>query len=323
MRFILLLMALLLAVPVAYSAGKVPPNLSLRLKQNVLAAVTVGLSLWATIAPVAAGDDAVANQEQEEKVEQEPVADGIEEIAEDMPEEEAVWFELKTHPLAHRRAVFYLLIDMFEHWRVVHVNYVGDDHDGEPLFVGLRTYTRVGDDPAFRFAMTALVGHEGLVQENIDVEEVEFFPSKASIPYFDITLLKINGLNMSDYKPIRMTRHVKLFADVEMLSYRVDLADNLLEYFDYPLRFRNCKSRNIVTVDNQKMILNNCSIPYTPAVTGSPVFSDKNELIGLYVGWTDPGNHLAVTMPKALLDLSSYAISKRDKLPIMWGELKK
>lgn len=316
MRFVIL-MALLLNAPVAYPAGKVHPNLSPRLKQHVLAAVTVGLSLWAAIAPVAAGDDAVANQEQQAE------QGGIEEIVEDIPEKEPVWFELKTNPLAHQRAVFYLLIDMFEHWRVVHVNYVGDDRDGEPLFVGLRTYTRVGDDPAFRFAMTALVGHEGLVQENIDVEEVEFFPSKASIPYFDITLLKINGLDMSDYKPIRMTRHVKLFADVEMLSYRVDLADNLLEYFDYPLWFRNCRSGNMVPVDGHKLMLNNCSIPYTPAVTGSPIFGDEAELLGMYVGWLDQDHHLAVTIPKALLDLSAYAIDKREKLPVMWGELKR
>jgi len=110
---------------------------------------------------------------------------------------------------------------------------------------------------------------------------------------------------------------------VEMLSYRVDLADNLLEYFDYPLRYRNCNSGDMVSVAEHMLLTNNCSIPYTPAVTGSLIFNEKHELLGLYVGWIDADNHLAVTIPKALLDLSAFAINKKDNLPVLWGELKK
>ena len=313
MRLVLSLTALLLlAMPIAHSASinKVARTKSIR---HFLTAAAVSLTIL-TSAPSVTADDGAAD---DVEVGQEQVADV------DAVGDEPVWFELKSTPLAHRQAVFYLLIDLFDNWRVIHVNYVGDDHDGEPLFVGLRTYTRFGDDPVFRFAVSALVGHEGLVQENINVEEVAFFPSNATTPYFDITLLKIHDLDMSAYEPIQMTNHVELLADVEMLSYRIDLAANLLEFFDYPLRYRQCESGKMTSVQQQTMMTNNCSIPYTPAVTGSPIFSDKHELLGLYVGWLDEERHLAITMPKVLLDLNAFAVDKKDKLPTLWGQLKK
>lgn len=302
---LLMLASLCVAVPMAYpmTASRAAKQTKLlpRLQQHLLAVATVGLTFFAAVAPVNAGDNA---------------ADKV------MEDENKDWFKLKTNPPAHQQAVFYFLIDMFEHWRVVHANYVGDDRDGKPLFVSLRVYTRFGDDDVFRFAVSSLVDHEGLVQENIDVEEIEFFPSKATVPYFDITLLKIHDVDMSAYKPIKMTHQVKLFADLEMLSYRIDLADNLLEYFNYPLRYRNCRSGDMANVDNHLLLTNTCSIPYTPAVTGSPIFSDKHELLGLYVGWLDDERHLAVAIPKELLDLQAFAINKKDKLPVLWGELK-
>lgn len=241
-------------------------------------------------------------------------------------EDEDVWHKLSRKPAAHQRAVFYLVVDLFEYWRVAHVTYVGDDHDGEPLFVSLRNHIISDEKPIFRSAVTSLVGHDGLVQENIDIEEVDYFPSNATVPYFDITLLKIHALDMSDYEPLPLAHGVYAERAVQMLSYRIDLAADLLHFFDYPLRYRTCHAGAMAMMAKHLVLLHTCSIPHTPAVPSSPLFStdDTPALIALYIGTYKNGFDYAVPMPFELIHLLSdtLAVTASDKMTTSWGKLK-
>ncbi len=242
-------------------------------------------------------------------------------------EKEDVWHKLRTKPAAHQRAVFYLVVDLFEHWRVAHVGYVGEDHDGEPLFVGLRNHILHGNNPVFDFALTSLVGHDGLVQENVDIEEVASFPSSAAVPYFDITLLKIHRLDMSDYEPLTLANGAAQGSALQMLSYRVDLATDLLHFFSYPLRYRACQAGAVVMQAEHPVLLHTCSIPYSPAVAGSPLFNDGDTpaLIAVYAGTYKDGFDYAVPLPLELTQLfnGTLAVVAADKMTTSWGALKR
>ena len=241
-------------------------------------------------------------------------------------EEEDVWHKLPAQPAAHQRAVFYLVVDLFEYWRVAHVAYVGDDHDGKPLFVSLRNHIISDNKPVFGSAVTSLVGHDGLVQENIDIEEVAHFPSNATVPYFDITLLKIHALDMSDYEPLSLAHGVYAEHAVQMLSYRVDLAADLLHFFAYPLRYRPCHAGAVVMMAEHPVLLHTCSIPHSPAVAGSPLFStgDTPALVALYISTYKDGFDYAVPMPFELIHRFSdtLAVTASDKMTTSWGALK-
>lgn len=242
--------------------------------------------------------------------------------------EEDVWRKLRANPPAHQRAVFYLVVDLFEHWRVSHLGYVGDDHDGKPLFVGMRNHVLFGGDPIFNFAVTSLIGHQGLIQENIDIEEVDYFPSSATVPYFDITLLKIHGLDMSNYEPLTLANSVAQESALQMLSYRVDLADDILHFFAYPLRYRPCRAGEVVMYAEHPVLLHTCSIPHSPAVAGSPLFSDDGDtpsLVALYISsHNKDGFDYAVPLPRELTQLLSgkLAVSGANKAATSWGALK-
>ena len=241
-------------------------------------------------------------------------------------EEEDVWQKLRAKPSAHQRAVFYLVVDLFELWRVAHISYVGDDSDGKPLFVGLRNHILFGTKPIFRRALTSLVGHDGLVQENIDIEEIAYFPSRATVPYFDITLLKIHGLDMSDYEPLTVASNVAPDSDLQMLSYRVDLANDVLHFFSYPLRYRFCHAGAVVEYANHPVLLHTCSIPRTPAVSGSPLFSDSDapDLLAFYLSTYKDGFDYAVPLPDELTQLlnGTLAVDATDKMTTSWGAFK-
>ena len=75
------------------------------------------------------------------------------------------------------------------------------------------------------------------------------------------------------------------------------------------------------------VLLHTCSIPYTPAVSGSPLLSDSDvpDLIAFYMGTHDEeGLDYAVPLPDALTQLlnSTLAVAAMDKMTTSWGALK-
>ena len=228
-------------------------------------------------------------------------------------------------------SVFYLLIDLPSHWRVMHIEYVGNftkgGRIGKPLFVGTRYYVlkRRDEDGKDKFvfedAVVSLVGHDGLVIENAEVEEVTYF-SYPDSPYYDQTLLTIKDFDYEDYEPIRLADVPKPDTELKMLSYRVNDA-NLLHHFGYPLEQRKCRT---VGFDAEKTkVVHNCHIPYTPAVNGSPIFDKQaGTMIAFYLWPASDGNAFGKPVLPELQEYirKALAVESQGKLATTWGALK-
>ena len=205
--------------------------------------------------------------------------------------EDAEWRKVRVKPLAHRASVFYLLLHAgIDGWRVMHVEFVGTNDDREPLFVGLRTYILagggVGDvkpdgEPEIILPIVeaSLVGHRGLVEENVEVEELSSFEHPEGI-WYDQTLLVVRDIKLN-HKPTQLESYPPPDTPLEMLSYSVD-NNNLLHFFSYPLRRRDCKALGF---DMHTMTSHSTCRSANDAflLIGAPIFAkDARSLVALY-----------------------------------------
>ncbi len=251
------------------------------------------------------------------------------EIVQALNEEEVAreWRRVRINPLPHQKSVFYLLIDGFDiGWRVMHIEYIGDTKRGEPLFVGPRAYLMGGVDrngePKFlwHWTQSSLVGHDGLIKQNVEVEEVAHFGH----PYhksYDQTLITIKDVDLSEYEPLSLAVQPEPGTELTMLSYIVR-DKNLLNFFDYPLEQRNCRA---LSFDAENlMVVHSCHIPATPAVVAAPIFADAT-LVALYYGVTGEDEAYGAPLLPDLLDYmaKTLAVRAQGKMVTMWGEIKK
>lgn len=238
---------------------------------------------------------------------------------------------------SHYAASFYLVLDFGEVWRTMHVQYIGNDVEGTPLVVGSRAYivSTVEDNDLILedTTMISLVGANGLIAEGVDVQEIGSLSSPAGAG-FNLTILGIDGVDLDEIKPIPVAEtYPELDTELEMISYRADLADNLIGFFDYPAMRRNCVAGNFFP--NEGLAVNTCTAPQTPASLGSPLFiKDSGQLIGFYYGivkgWTieiDGEKHLVgrtVVAPSALQEFTTelLAVEPHNKATVSWGKLK-
>ena len=237
----------------------------------------------------------------------------------------------------HHAASFYLVIDLGNFWRTMHVQYIGDNDDGIPLMVGSRRYivgTVKANNNIIDNAQLSLVGTSGLIAEGVDVQEIQNIlnPTRAE---FNLTVLTIDGVDLGEIQPMIVAEtYPELDTEVEMLSYRSDLADNLLGFFDYPAMHRDCLAGNLFPTDG--LAITTCTIPAGPATIGSPLFiKDSGELIGFYHGIVDGltveiegQKHLvgrAVVTPPALREFTAGGLNveARGKATVVWGKLKR
>ena len=232
-------------------------------------------------------------------------------------DDEVVWGGVKRNSPAHHRSVFYLLVDVFDTWRVMHLMYIGNDNNGNPLFLGARAQMIWSGKTIFRWADSSLVGYDGLIKQGVEVSEIEHFPHP-EVAYYDFTVLKIAGIDLSDYEPIQVAPLPAPLTPLEMLSYRADLAEDLLWFFDYPLKWRECRA-GVVHADDAELVLHTCKIPRTPAVMGSPIFAEES-LIALYLGSYREGFDYSMRIP---LSYSHWLdVSPKEKMATTWGEIK-
>lgn len=251
---------------------------------------------------------------------------GLDSITAAVPGAEgAVWRKIKIKRNAphHHLSTFYLLFtNAVGAWRVMHIEYIGNNSEDEPLFVGPRFYISAGKDRVILDRVeSSLVNHAGLVKQGVEVEEVASF-SHPEGDVFDLTVLTIAGVNMEEYEPIELAPYSEPDISLEMLSYRADLADNLLGFFAYPLRYRNCLMGKLHPED--AMAIHTCTIPFTPAVIGSPIFMD-GALVLLYFGVNDDGESYGTIIHPGLLQFmqKELDVDARGRVSLSWGSFKK
>ena len=240
---------------------------------------------------------------------------------------ELAWRRVRNNPPQYQKSVFYLILDGFDiGWRVMHIEYIGDSKKGEPLFVGPRAYLLSGvnrnGDPKFvmHWAQPSLVGHSGLIKQNVEVEEVAHF----SHPYhrsYDQTLITIKDVDLSEYEPISIAAQPEPGTELTMLSYFVRDED-VLKFFNYPLEQRNCHAIDFDAED--MMVVHSCHIPHTPAVLASPIFANGT-LVALYYGVTEHEDAYGAPLLPDLLDYmaKTLAVDAHGKMLTTWGEVKR
>lgn len=241
---------------------------------------------------------------------------------------EQAWQRVRNNPPPPYLSVFYLLLDGFNFGkRVMHIEFIGYSEDDEPLFVGARNHLLSGEkkngEPQFilHWVQASLVGHHGLIAQNVEVKEIRHFSHPVHEAY-DQTLLVIEGVDLSEYEPLRISPHPEPDTPLTMLSYRVR-QKNLLKIFDYPLERRACSADFFATED--LMLVHDCHIPISPSVHAAPILNAQTHaLVALYFGVRPDGRpYSAVLLP----DLRNYmakrlAISARTKMATTWGEMK-
>ena len=241
----------------------------------------------------------------------------------------------KVNVARHHAASLYLVLDFGDVWRTMHVQYIGNDAEGTPLVVGARAYiigTVKEDNLVLGNAQVSLVGANGLIAEGIDVQEVENLPNPSGAK-FNLTVLSVDGVDLGEIQPMTVSENYPEFeTELEMISYRSDLADNLLGFFSYPAMRRDCLAGNLFSANG--LATNTCTVPLTPSTLGSPLFiKDSGELIAFHYGIingltveVDGQKHLvarSVVVPPSLQRFTGLAIEARDRATIAWGELKR
>ena len=242
-------------------------------------------------------------------------------------EVEREWRRVSNNPQPHQASVFYLLLDGFDiGWRVMHLEYIGDSKRGEPLFVGPRAYllSGVGRDGDAKFvlhwAQPSLVGHEGLIKHNVEVEEIAHFKHPYGRGSYDQTLITIKDVDLSEYEPIKIAAQPEPGTELTMLSY-IARDEGLLRFFDYPLEQRDCLAVDFDAED--MMVLHSCRIPHTPAVIASPIFANDT-LVALYYGITGEGESYGSALLPELIQYMAKTldVSAQGKVATTWGAVK-
>lgn len=242
-------------------------------------------------------------------------------------EQEVDWRKVNSRSTAQHQSVFYLLIDLFDNWRVMPIVYLGNDQHGEALFVGARTQiVRLGRK-VFRFGIPSLVSYQGLVRENVDVQEVASFIHPDD-RYFDISVLKIDDVDVDEYQAVAIAPYPDGGQNLEMVAYRIDLADDLLHFFSYPSYVRECQSKaRIIDKNDRQIVLHDCNVLYTPAIRGTPIFTDNKDeevkLVALHYGNYRDELSYAVEIPQRLNNWLSLAVEARGKVVVTWGDIKR
>lgn len=129
---------------------------------------------------------------------------------------------------------------------------------------------------------------------------------------------------MSDYLPIKVELWpMKMLTELEMLSYRFDLADNALGFFAYPAMRRSCVAGSFFV--KQGVAMHSCVLPTNPASIASPIFrKESGALVALHVGYDTDGLPYAAPATPALVSISNatLAVSAEQKTTTLWGKIK-
>ncbi len=238
------------------------------------------------------------------------------------------WQRVNDRSAGHLKSSAYLLLDAGDLWRVMHVEYLGMNADDEPLFVGLRAFTVMRDGKGIEHDIldvveASLVGYDGLVEQGVDIEIKRVF-AHPERRFLDMVVLTLAGVDMRDYEPIKVELWpMKALTELEMLSYRADLADNALGFFAYPAMRRSCVAGDFFV--RQGIAMHTCVVPQNPASIASPLFAkDSGALVGIHIGYDEDGLPYAAATSPALMSMSDtiLGVNPKQKAAVSWGEIK-
>lgn len=238
------------------------------------------------------------------------------------------WQQVTHDDKEHLKSSFYLVFDLGENWHTMHIEYIGVNKDGVPLFVGSRFLIILhGNDGstqyAFDYTVPSLVGYAGLIKRNVKPKEVIVFQHPESDVY-DITVLAIDDVNMSDYQPISIAHWPSAYTAIELLSYHQYSEENELDFFSYPAMRRDCLSGRFYS--RAQLVKHSCFLPTDLNSIGSPIFiRESRELAAFHFANTDDNIPYAVHALPALVRFSSNITDsgKAQKVAVRWGAIKK
>ena len=258
---------------------------------------------------------------------QDPQPDRPPPIVEAKPQDQpppVEWRKVDKRSLPQHQSVFYLLIDLFDNWRVMPLTYLGNDQQGDPLFVGARMQIVRRGRELFRFSFSSLVSYQGLIRENVDVQEVATFIHPDD-RYFDVSILKIDGVDLAEYQAVTIAPYPDVGQELEMVAYRIDLADDLLHFFSYQSDVRDCQSNERITDKaDRQIVLHDCNVYYTPAVRGTSIFTrgEDAKLVALHFGNYRDLSY-AIAIPQQINKFLALPTDARGKMTLTWGEVKR
>ncbi len=241
---------------------------------------------------------------------------------------DTAWTEVKTDVPTHHQSVFYLVPAIRKN-RIFHVGYVGTVPGNRNLFVAHKAKSDSILDYADKEMI--LVGHKGVVVEDILIRELGSFPRTDGET--GSLLLSIKGIDMSDYKPLQLAEFpVQTETTLELLSYKMDAAELTVserkDALRLPLQVRSCDSLPHADLEAQQLRQHLCGT-FNNVSDGS-LFFDKSDgsLIGFYRKDypredIDEGLPLADVVSEALMrGVGRLPVESEDKLATTWGGLK-
>ena len=235
------------------------------------------------------------------------------------------WRDINDDSPAEFKSVFYLVAkgDTHDEQSYLEVIYVGNDKNGNALLMGNYLNWIVNN---WGEAGLALYGYDGLIEDNIQLEEIEggHFPILRG--YAEISIHAAEGLNLSaDYKPldVRTFPFDDTEGKLEMVTYwHVYEHDH---HYNIPAIYRTCR---IVPNDGWNRVGVGASYCLPDGAWGSPLFWAKTRQV---VGFHDGVSREVVTVASISKELVKflrniqnrpYAVSAGGKLPTTWGHIK-
>lgn len=240
--------------------------------------------------------------------------------------EERQWQEIDNERYF---SVLYMVLD-FMHTKRSHIAYLGNDHEGRALFLGLRfnvlDVPHVQGKLLFGAEVAYLVDHEGLALEEAQIEEIRVFtsPDNNEIRLYDMTLLAVEGLDTTAYQPLKLAHFPKSGTELDLVSYHVPVPvdpDNWNwqeDVLDSPLLQQRCRAGRFMP--QSWVVRSNCNLVVPPAPVGftAPVFAAEH-LVGF--GFIEEN---LVGIPDVVVEHVQHALAvdARPSLPVTWGEIK-
>ncbi len=246
------------------------------------------------------------------------------------------WHDVEPTSQSYQHSVFYLHTDVLGSDYAMHLVYLGANKDEEAVFVGLLPQLLRTDDPQGReirkAAEFAFYAYDGLVADEVDVEEIASFPIKDSgvIVAVDVVMGTIADLDLNDTIPIRVAPFPTSSSRLQVLNYQPSADGGAV------LRWQTCLAGTISRKTN--LAGHTCLLPTqdwrkVAYSFGAPLFDYHTQtLVGFttvqaniqheQVWPTDSAAILSVEILRGLQIPLSVEVSE-GKLSTTWGELKR
>ena len=238
------------------------------------------------------------------------------------------WQRINSRSAAHLKSGLYFVLDSGDFWRVMHAVFIGVNENEVPMFVGLHAHTVMRNAKGVAIDIldeveSSLVGYEGLIKQGVEIEIQRIFEHPKR-PVYDLALFTVEGVDMSGYRPVEIEIWpMKMLDELEMLSYRIDMGENVLGIFGYPAMRRDCFAGKFVVPEG--LAWHSCAVPRSPATIGSLIYAKKRgTLVAFHFSFDDDGVPYGITAAADLVRISQLALDvhAQQKLPTTWADIK-